>query len=432
LARDFLDKSFADDAPAAGRKTPEFAVGRATQLFDALKQKARREGAAGDWRHYGDALVLWGGNARVNDALDAFDRARQLDPKDGPALFRLGVCYRLRYDSEGRCPGDFQAAIDAWNGALQLEPNRYIWRRRIQQYGPRLDQPYAFFDWVEQARREIIARGWKPVALAVPLVGAEIARPVKQFPEASAEDASPDPDGKIHRDKKNLIETETTVIPSRVRPNQAARVQIVFRPNVKLKAHWNNEGTPLKMWVDAPSGWKVTRHLLTSTQPKEAESNETRTLDFEVQAPAKGEGSVRLPVYVLYNVCEDTGGKCLFLRKDIEIQFAVSKQYPRHHRCSLLRFERCLSDPLRYTAGALRPAGNHLQPGVIGQRPRRAGGERHCGRWSLDDAQRSQHTPGALHLGPTLRRGLRLRRPRGHRKSSPMAAHARAAHSPRE
>ena len=33
----------------------------------------------------------------------------------------------------------------------------------------------------------------------------------------------------------------------------------------------------------------------------------------------------RLPVYALFNVCEDTGGKCLFLRKDIEIRIVLSK-----------------------------------------------------------------------------------------------------------
>jgi tetratricopeptide (TPR) repeat protein len=326
LARDFLEKSFPNDAPAApAPKTPQLAPERAIPLFNDLKQTAQKAGTADAWRRYGDALALWGGAARINDALDAYDKARQQDPKDGPALFRLGVCYRLRYDSEGRRPGDFQAAIDAWNQALQLEPNRYIWRRRIQQYGPRLDQPYAFFDWVEPARREITARGQKPVALAVPLVGAEIAQPVKQFSEAGVEAAPPDPDGKIHRDQKNLIEAETTVIPSRLHPGQAARVQIVFRPNGQLKAHWNNEGTALQMWVDAPPGWKVTRRLLTSIQPKEAESNEPRTLDFEIQAPAIGETLLHLPVYALYNVCESTGGKCLFLRKDIEIRIAVSK-----------------------------------------------------------------------------------------------------------
>src|SRR5262249_21356811 len=156
LARDFLEKSFPNDAPAAPvPKTPQLGLERPTGFFKDLKETAQKAGTADAWRRYGDALVLWGGPARVNDALNAYDRARQLDPKDGPALFRLGVCYRLRYDSERRRPGDFQAAIDAWNEALQLEPNRYIWRRRIQQYGPRLDQPYAFFDWVEQARREI-------------------------------------------------------------------------------------------------------------------------------------------------------------------------------------------------------------------------------------------------------------------------------------
>ena len=61
----------------------------------------------------------------------------------------------------------FQRAIDAWGQALAIDPNHYIWRRRIQQYGPRLIKPYPFYDWVEQAAREIRARGETPVELAV-------------------------------------------------------------------------------------------------------------------------------------------------------------------------------------------------------------------------------------------------------------------------
>ena len=103
----------------------------------------------------GDALAIWGGAERSDQAIDAYTRALALDPSYKNALFRLGVAHRMRHESARRRPGDFQAAIDAWGRALALDPNRYIWRRRIEQYGPRLAKPYAFSDWVVSAKAEI-------------------------------------------------------------------------------------------------------------------------------------------------------------------------------------------------------------------------------------------------------------------------------------
>ena len=48
---------------------------------------------------------------------------------------------------------------------------------RIQQYGPRLDKPYPFYDWVPTAIEEITARGETPVDLSVELVASEFAEP---------------------------------------------------------------------------------------------------------------------------------------------------------------------------------------------------------------------------------------------------------------
>src|SRR5262249_9321156 len=160
-----------------------------------------------------------------------------------------GVCYRRRCETTLRRQGDFQAAVDRWGRALDLDPNQYIWRRRIQQYGPRLDKPYAFYDWVETAEKDLRARGEKPVPLAVRPGGAEIAQPVKAL-AAPAEARAPDPDGKVHRDKDGLIRAEVTVAPARVRPGQAVRVHVVLRPDAKKLAHWNNEAEPLRLWVD--------------------------------------------------------------------------------------------------------------------------------------------------------------------------------------
>ena len=160
---EFLDKTFADDAKdeRGERITPALKPGASRPDWDLLQRRARQEANPAAWRALGDALALWGGDGRLEEALDAYGRAAKLDPKDGPALFRLGVCYRRRYETTLRRPGDFQAAIDTWGRALDLDPNQYIWRRRIQQYGPRLDKPYAFYDWIEAAEKDLHARGQK-------------------------------------------------------------------------------------------------------------------------------------------------------------------------------------------------------------------------------------------------------------------------------
>ena len=114
----------------------------------------------------GDSLILWGGPQRLREAIDAYAAAAQADPRDGRALFRLGVALRQRYESAAARRDDFQAAVENWGQALQLDPNQYIWRRRIQQYGPRLDKPYPFYDWVAEAERAIRARGERPDRIA--------------------------------------------------------------------------------------------------------------------------------------------------------------------------------------------------------------------------------------------------------------------------
>ena len=100
----------------------------------------------------------------------------------------------MRHESSGRRPGDFQAAVDAWGRALELDPNQYIWRRRIEQYGPRLSKPYAFYDWVAQARAEISGRGETPIPLAVEPYGSELAGPGRDVWPDGTGPAEPDPE----------------------------------------------------------------------------------------------------------------------------------------------------------------------------------------------------------------------------------------------
>jgi tetratricopeptide (TPR) repeat protein len=318
---DFLDKTFADDATNArgDRITPAPIGDSGSPDWVALMARTKGPDTAITWRQFGDALALWGGSGRLEEAMDAYGRAARLDLKDGAASFRLGVCYRQRCESKQRRPGDFQAAIDFWGRALDVDPNQYIWRRRIQQYGPRLDKPYAFYDWVETAEKDVHARGEKPVSLAVRPGGAEMAQPLKALAEPVRARA-PDPDGKIHRDKDGLVRAEVTVAPARMRPGQAVRVHVVLRLEPKKQAHWNNEAEPLRLWVDPPRGGHVSDRLLQALAVREAVSAEERALDFEFKAPREVRDKIRLSAYALYYVCEDKGGRCLFLRLDIPIE----------------------------------------------------------------------------------------------------------------
>ncbi len=318
--QDFLKQTFpkVDSEETTPSKTdhPDLAV---------LRKKTETDRSADAWRRFGDAVVLWAKPDRIDEAIDAYQQAIQLDPGDDATQFRLGVCFRMRYDSPRRRPGDFQAAVDHWSEARTIRPNWYIYRRRIEQYGPRLIKPYPFYDWVAAAQAEITARGDKPISLPVLLSGAEIAMPSRNFADTSDAVESPDPQGRIHRDTQGLIATETTVVPPRIPPSGSARVHLTMRPSTGGKAHWNNESEPLRVWIDPPAGWQVEPRLLSAPQGDRPETTEPRHLEFELRAPAGASGRIDIPAYALYYVCEDAGGRCLFLRQDIAITVRVGK-----------------------------------------------------------------------------------------------------------
>jgi hypothetical protein len=297
-------------------------VGRAPDL-DALKQATQRDAVAA-WSAYANALVEWGGPQRASDAIQAYQGALLLAPGSGPLHFRLGVAYRKRYDSSVRQPEDFQKAVEQWSAALEIDPNQYIWRRRIQQYGPRLDKPYSFYDWVITARKEIRARGEIPAPLAVEPSGAEFAQSDKSFGAASDSTKEPDPRGRILRDTGRFVKVETAVVPN-TRARQASdRVHVVFRPNPANKTHWNNEAGEFVFWVDAPAGWNVSQHLTTIPNPSEAPSTEPREVEFEVRGPQQSRAqAVSLPGYALYYVCEDVHGVCMYRRQDVLITIST-------------------------------------------------------------------------------------------------------------
>ena len=268
----------------------------------------------------GAQLLLWGGSSRLNQAIEVLERAVELAPDQGDPHFRLGVAYRRRYESDLREPGDFAAAVSQWGAALDTDPNQYIWRRRIQQYGPRLDKPYPFYDWVDEARETIRARGDEPVDLRVEPRGAEIAQPAREL-ASSGNPENPDPDARIFRDEEGFISVETVVVPHTYGDGRAVRVHLMFRPNSSLKAHWNNEGGGLVVWVDAPEGWAVGQRLSKVDNLEAATSIEVRQVELDLKIPDDvPAGVVTIPAYALYYVCEDAGGVCLYRRQDLEIR----------------------------------------------------------------------------------------------------------------
>jgi hypothetical protein len=278
------------------------------------------DGTPAAWRDHGDALFLWAGPERLSEAIDAFTRALASAAEDGPLHFRLGTAYRRRYDSPHRQAGDFQKAVDHWTRALQIDPNQYIWRRRLQQYGPRLEKPYPFYGWVAEARRDIRARGEVPVPLVAEPGGAEVAAPEETFATATTGGKEPDPKGRVTRDPGRLIQVEVTLVPPAVTPGGVARAYLVFRPNEGARAHWNNEVDPLRVWAEPPSGWEIDGSDLTTTMPREAVSAEPREVQLEVKAPPQADpGTTVLPAYALYYVCEDVDGMCLYRRQDIRV-----------------------------------------------------------------------------------------------------------------
>ena len=265
-------------------------------------------------------------SGRLDEAVESFRKPLTYRPF-ALVAFRLGVALRRRSESDKRQPGDAQAAVDAWTRALQLEPNQYIWRRRLQQYGPRLDKPYEFYSWVAQARKDIRARGEEPLALVSEPVGSEIAAPVRGYLSAF-DNKDLDPEGKIARDDGRIV-IEPLVTPGRVRPGGAARVRVRFRVNAHKKPFWNNEADGLQLYVQALAGCTIREGVFDYELPKPAETREDRVLEFELTTPADGTGKLLLKAYALYDVCDKEGGTCLRLRQDFSILLTLDPEAPK-------------------------------------------------------------------------------------------------------
>lgn len=267
-----------------------------------------------------DALYLWKQDpTSLDEVISIYSQLISKDPSDGVTHFRLGVAYRRRFESLQADPDDFRRAVSHWGRALDINPNQYIWRRRIQQYGPRLDKPYSFYDWIHQARIDLKARGEQPWPLPTEPGGAEFAYPAEEAKARQVEVREPDPGGRILRDREGLIRSSVVAVPDTSSNRRAVRVHLRFQPETERKAHWNNEVEDMVVWVKTPEFWAANPKLIRYPVPAQPVSQETRTVEFELEALKQAVGAESIGAYALYYVCEDVNGTCLYRRLDVDI-----------------------------------------------------------------------------------------------------------------
>lgn len=258
------------------------------------------------------------GEMDLGSVISGYEKMLADHDSDARLHFRLGVAYRMRYDRD-QSPGDFELAAKHWSRALEINPNQYIFRRRIEQYGPRLNKPYPFYDWVETAIAEVKERGEEPAAQNVELTGSEIAGRARKF--ESVEQAGPvDADRRVNLDSEKLVNIQPVIVPSKLKPGQAGRVHVVLDTNDIAK--WNNESAPLTIWIESTDGVVLSQNNLVYKLQDESDqsvtSSELRTLEFEVKLD-KGSTAESLKCFALYNVCKEDG-VCMYLRQEFEIE----------------------------------------------------------------------------------------------------------------
>jgi hypothetical protein len=287
--------------------------------------------SSSDWHAWGRDVFNLGSADEIDSAVIALETSATLSPGDGPIQFSLGTALRRRYEGPHRKPLDNQRAVEQWGLALDANPNHYIYRRRLQQYGPRLDKPYNFYFWVQEARADIRARGDVPVPLAAEPMGSEIAQPEnKDSTSTVAVLANPDPDGQINRDENRLVRIEPLVTPARVRPGHRIRARLTFRLDGESLPWWNNEADAVQTWIGLPEGIEIAENTLAFANPDEPETQELRQVEIElIVGDVHPEGPVTIPGYALYYVCEDAGGVCYYLRQDFDLNLTVDADAPK-------------------------------------------------------------------------------------------------------
>ena len=267
----------------------------------------------------GDQLAL---QDQLDQAIKFYRTELVEDPLAARLHFRLGVALRMRFDRNAGHEQDLVDAVQAWTTARRLNPNQYIWRRRIQQYGPVLDKPYPFYSWVAQARREIQERGEQPVPLTVEPAGAELAEPRRLVDTHRSQADEPDPQDKLKHDTADAVRIKSVVVPSTDADQPGVRIHVMLTLRRDGDFVWNNEAEPLQLWVDSNEPLRPVAQLVELANPDAATSRERRVVEFDVTWPADNAASdPTLRAYAVYNLCNKQTGLCTIRRQDFQIRW---------------------------------------------------------------------------------------------------------------
>jgi tetratricopeptide (TPR) repeat protein len=230
-------------------------------------------------RAHADALVLSGLPPQIDEAIKVYGEVIAIDPKDAWSLFRRGVAYRIRYEREERQPGDFQAAVDAWAQAVRLAPANAIFRQRLQQYGPKVEDQAACYRWIPGARQELLRRDQTPIALEVEPLAMELDNTSRE-----ARNSAP-PKGKYPTDKSGHVNIETTVVRAADRKHaNVAKIHLTLRPN---GVEWEKATQPIGLWLATSKSVRPERAYFEFPGENSASGAEPRTISFSVELTSK-------------------------------------------------------------------------------------------------------------------------------------------------
>jgi hypothetical protein len=155
--------------------------------------------------------------------------------------------------------------------------------------------------------------------------GSEIAGPLPER-EADSNDGKPlDREGRVARDMQGLVVAEVTVVPPRVKPGEAVRVYLTLRPNDTRKARWSDEGEPLQVWIDLPSGWRAQPQRLSATSTDRPGRSQPLRVECDIGTSTDATGTARLLARALYEVRSGEDETSRLLRQDIPFTIAVGK-----------------------------------------------------------------------------------------------------------
>lgn len=248
-------------------------------------------------------------------AIAGYQKLSQKNPKDAKTSFQLGVLLRARYDQGAANGEDFQEAVLAWSGALARTPSQYIWRRRIQQYGPQLDKPYPFYNWVSEARKVITARGETPLPLLIEPSGSEMAGPARGNTPTSSQEKYPAAQGTIPSGEKAAT-LEATLIPHTSKEGSEGHFRLHLRVTPKAQHHWTSDAQEAQLWLIPDSG--EPRFLTSEITPLAADeevSEKGRVLEGSLSSKEARSGKLVL----FYFICSDDPPACTYLASELAL-----------------------------------------------------------------------------------------------------------------